>query len=357
MSGICLSISSMRCAALELDVVRRREPAAGAGGHSEDDREDDRATHRRNEPEHEERERDRAEALIAEDLPRRRAVHARRDELLADLLLAEPARAARRPVAEPSGDRVDRAARGGLGLRAARRLRDVAVRLDLVDRRRRAACALPRSTTRIMMPAPRSSTPATAISPMPMSHVQLRDLLDPERADQDHDASDDERDLADERVEHRLEVVAAGEDERERARRSAARSGSSARSCACAVSTSTRRRSSMRPRMTSATRSSTSAVLPPASRCKPHDERDLLGVVALHAARHDHERVVERDAELLVLEDTAELGLRRLDRAVDHDQSAPIVEWPVRIAPASTSRLSASCSSNALRIFETGETR
>ena len=51
-----------------------------------------------------------------------------------------------------------------------------------------------------------------------------------------------------------------------------------------------------------------------------HDERELLCVVALHPARHHHERVVERDAELLVLEDAAELGLRRLDRAVDHDR-------------------------------------
>ena len=50
-----------------------------------------------------------------------------------------------------------------------------------------------------------------------------------------------------------------------------------------------------------------------------HDERDLLGVVALHAACHHHESVVERDAELLVLEHAAKLGLRRLDRAVDHD--------------------------------------
>ena len=45
-----------------------------------------------------------------------------------------------------------------------------------------------------------------------------------------------------------------------------------------------------------------------------HDERDLLGVLTLHAARRHHEGVVERHAELLVLEDAAELGLRRLDR-------------------------------------------
>ena len=86
---------------------------------------------------------DRAEHLVAEDLPRRRAVHPGRDELLADLRLAEPVRASCDPVAESSGERVDRPAGGRLGLRAARRLRDVAVGLDLVDRRGRAAWPSP----------------------------------------------------------------------------------------------------------------------------------------------------------------------------------------------------------------------
>ena len=45
---------------------------------------------------------------------------------------------------------------------------------------------------------------------------------------------------------------------------------------------------------------------------EPHHHRDLLGVVALHPPRHHHQRVVERHAELLVLEDAPELGLRRL---------------------------------------------
>ena len=46
-------------------------------------------------------------SLVAEDLARRRAVHARGDELLPDLRLAEPPGAPGRPVAEATGHGVD----------------------------------------------------------------------------------------------------------------------------------------------------------------------------------------------------------------------------------------------------------
>src|SRR5262245_19142088 len=68
-----------------------------------------------------------------------------------------------------------------------------------------------RFATRIVMPAPRSRTPATAINPMPMSHVQFRDLLDPHRPDQNEDRSEDECDPSDEGVNHRIEIVPARE--------------------------------------------------------------------------------------------------------------------------------------------------
>src|SRR6478735_8011226 len=70
-----------------------------------------------------------------------------------------------------------------------------------------------RFATRIVMPAPRSRTPAIAINPRPMSHVQFRDLLDPQRPDQHENGSEDECDPADQRVNHRIEVVPAGERE------------------------------------------------------------------------------------------------------------------------------------------------
>src|SRR5262245_61907019 len=66
-----------------------------------------------------------------------------------------------------------------------------------------------------MTPAPRSRTPATAISPIPISHVQFRDSLDPQRSDQHQDSTHEERDPPDERVEDRIEIVAAPEPERE----------------------------------------------------------------------------------------------------------------------------------------------
>src|SRR4029079_10879740 len=74
---------------------------------------------------------------------------------------------------------------------------------------------LPRLDTRIMIPAPRRSTPATAIRPIPISHVQFRDLLDPQRPDEHEDRAEHECDLADERVQQRVQGVAAGQDEHE----------------------------------------------------------------------------------------------------------------------------------------------
>src|SRR6476659_1208108 len=73
----------------------------------------------------------------------------------------------------------------------------------------------PKLLTRITIPAPRRRTPATARSPIPISDVHLRDLLDPERADEHEKASEDEGNPADERMEHRLQVVTARERERE----------------------------------------------------------------------------------------------------------------------------------------------
>ena len=53
------------------------------------------------------------------------------------------------------------------------------------------------------------------------------------------------------------------------------------------------------------------------------DERDLVEVAAVHPVRGDAERLVERDAELLVGDHTAELALRRLGRVVDGDGERP----------------------------------
>src|SRR4029078_11994555 len=99
----------------------------------EHDRKDDRAAHRRDEPEKNEGEGDRAQDLVAEPLPRLRAIHAGGDELLADLVLAEAVAAPRDPVAETSRDRVDGAPRAGLRIGAAPRFGDVPAPRALVD--------------------------------------------------------------------------------------------------------------------------------------------------------------------------------------------------------------------------------
>ena len=52
---------------------------------------------------------------------------------------------------------------------------------------------------------------------------------------------------------------------------------------------------------------------------KQSDDRDLLHVLAVHAPGGHLERLVERDAELLVGHDPPELVLRRLRRLVDDD--------------------------------------
>ena len=134
-SGICLSISSMRCAALELDVVRRARtsrptPAATASTTAKMiDPPIAGTSHRTSE-----RERDRGEHLVAEELARRRAVHARRRRASRG---SSPRRSGRlrRATQSPSRPAIESSGRacGRLGLRAAGRLGDVAVRLDLVD--------------------------------------------------------------------------------------------------------------------------------------------------------------------------------------------------------------------------------
>ena len=80
----------------------------------------------------------------------------------------------------------------------------------------------------------------------------------------------------------------------------------------------TRRRSFPRSRMVSTTLSSTSAVLPPVSRWSVAIRPDVDDVVAAHAVVHDLEALLDRDAELLVLDDAAELLPRRLRRVLDH---------------------------------------
>ena len=78
-------------------------------------------------------EEDRDDDLVSEDLARRRPVHACGDELLAHLGLAEAAEPLRSGVSEAPGERVERTPTRVL--RAADRLRDVAVGADLVERR------------------------------------------------------------------------------------------------------------------------------------------------------------------------------------------------------------------------------
>ena len=80
--------------------------------------------------------------LIAEQLARARSVHPSRDELLADIVLAEAREPPGSDVTESAGDGVERAATAGLvDLRPSSRLCDVPVGADLVERRgaRRAA--------------------------------------------------------------------------------------------------------------------------------------------------------------------------------------------------------------------------
>ena len=59
---------------------------------------------------------------------------------------------------------------------------------------------------------------------------------------------------------------------------------------------------------------------------EPHDHRDLLCVLALHAPRHHHERVVERDSELLVLEDAPNSDFDGSSALSTMTASAPIIE-------------------------------
>ena len=74
----------------------------------------------------------------------------------------------------------------------------------------------------------------------------------------------------------------------------------------------------MRPRMLSTTRSRTSAVFPPASRCRRVTIATCSTSGFVHAPAHDHQRIVDRYAELLVLQDAPELGLEGLVRALEH---------------------------------------
>ena len=113
-------------------------------------------------------------------------------------------------------------------------------------------------------------------------------------------------------VEERVHVAPA------RRARAAARARSAAHvriqreSRPCAVSVRTSRRSSIRARTVSTTRSSTSAEFDAHLALQPGDERDLVEIVVVHPLDGDLERVLERHAELLVGEHALELALRRL---------------------------------------------
>ena len=105
----------------------------------------------------------------------------------------------------------------------------------------------------------------------------------------------------------RVHVARVEEPDGERAGRAAGTTRPSATSGPAAVSVRTSRRSSCRSRMVSTTRSSTSAVLPPVSRCKTRRARPARGRGS-SSARDHVERILERDAELLVGDDP--LGTR-----------------------------------------------
>ena len=256
--------------------------------------------------------------LVAEQLARARPVHPRRDELLADLVLAEAREPPGGDVAESAGEGVERAATAGLvDLRASRRLCDVPVGPDLVERRRARRSAQAEDEDRDAGSEEEDACDCDDFQTHVYTSISTIFLIANQPAIEQNDPRA-EREAAGVGFPERLEpdLVDGEEEEQEhdRDRRENVAGDPALRG----------QDADEAPELHPAADVLDHAVEHlgrVASRLalQARDDRDLLDVEVVHPPRHHHQRVVERDAELLVLEDAAELGLGRLRGAVDHD--------------------------------------